>query len=458
MFTRSGVLLMALLLCRGAWALDEGLVKQARGGVRQAVQYLRSEVAAGGGYLGSYLADLSDQWGETRATRTQNWIQPPGSPSTGFAFLRLWEATGDKYYLEAASEVAEALVRGQLQCGGWDYIVDHDPAAASRWYYRQNEKAADPALKAGRNQGTLDDNTTQHATRLLMAVDQALEFKHAAIHEAAMVALDYLLRAQQDSGGWPQRFPLSGRGYGDFFTFNDYTIQDCADVMMIAYRTYGEKRYQEAVQRCGDFILKTQLPAPQAIWAQQYDLDLQPAWARRFEPPSACSNESLGVLRLLAEIALFTGDDKYLTPFPAALDWYRRSALPDGKYARFYELKTNRPLYFTSDQRTTYWLTYSDHDLPDHYGFKGLSYPRSLEQTYEAMKQQGLAAYAAARTPRPQTREQKIAAAEALEEQVKTVLGNQDAKGRWLRKDKIEMTDFQKNLQLLANYLRLASG
>ena len=71
-------------------AVDQELVKAAEEGMHKAVHYLRSEVAYGGGYLNSYLVDLSDQWGEGHATRTQNWIQPPGSPSVGFSFLRAW--------------------------------------------------------------------------------------------------------------------------------------------------------------------------------------------------------------------------------------------------------------------------------------------------------------------------------------------------------------------------------
>ena len=40
--------------------------------------------------------------------------------------------------------------------------------------------------------------------------------------------------------------------------------------------------------------------------------------------------------------------------------------LPNGQFARFYELKTNKPLYFTKD----YKLTYDDGDVPTHYSFK----------------------------------------------------------------------------------------
>ena len=454
-------LLTLVLTLNAACAVDQALVTQASDALRKTTTYLTENVASGGGYGGVYLPDLSDQWGETHITRSQNWIQPPGSPSTGFAFLEAWQATGDKFYLDAATQVAESLVYGQLECGGWDYVVDHSPEGPKRWFYRHNRDAADPALKKGKNQATFDDNVTQHATRLLIAVDQAHEGKHAAIHEAALAALEFMLRAQHESGGWPQRFPPRGAGYGDFLTFNDGSIADCTDVMMIAFAAYGDERYAQAVRKCGDFIIRVQLPEPQATWAQQYDLELQPAWARRFEPPSACGGESVGVMRLLIRIALFTGDDKYLKPIPAALDWFQRSVLPDGKWARFYELKTNRPLYFTRD---TYILTYSDADMPTHYAFKGSWGSARIEAQYNDIVKQGLAAYKAAQEPKPLTAAQKQQAAEAMEARVREVLAAQDAEGRWIAtsgdnvergKPRINMSAMQRNMKVLSDYLKL---
>ena len=184
------ILTTVLLCCLLQPCVAQDLAARAAEGLAKAVSYLRSEVAVGGGYLGSYTDDLSDQWGEGHATRDQNWIQPPGCPSVGFAFLRAWEATGEQVYLDAAREVAGALVYGQLECGGWDYIVDHSPAGAKAWYYRHNRNSRDESLKKGRNRGVLDDDTTQHATRLLMAVDKALEFRDAEVHEAALAALE----------------------------------------------------------------------------------------------------------------------------------------------------------------------------------------------------------------------------------------------------------------------------
>ena len=51
-------------------------------------------------------------------------IQPPGTPSVGHLLLDAYHATGDEYYYEAAQKVANTLIWGQLECGGWNYVFD----------------------------------------------------------------------------------------------------------------------------------------------------------------------------------------------------------------------------------------------------------------------------------------------------------------------------------------------
>ncbi len=76
-----------------------------------------------------------------------------------------------------------------------------------------------------------------------------------------------------------------------------------------------------------------------------------------------------------------TGDRQYLDPVPRALAYLRGSLLPDGTIARFYELKTNRPLYFTRN----YELTYSGDDTPTHYGFVWESRLDEIEAEYQRL-------------------------------------------------------------------------
>jgi len=293
-------------------------------------------------------------------------------------------------------------------------------------------------------------------------VDMALEQQDEAIHEAAMAALEFILEAQYDTGGWPQRYPLSGRGYSDFVTLNDNTLRDCADVMAIAWRNYGDQRYHDAVVRCGEFLVNAQLPEPQATWAQQYDADLNPGWARRFEPPAACGGESVGAMRLLIDIAVFTGDERFLAPLPGVIDWFRRSQLPNGRWARFYELKTNRPLYFYAE---TYRLTYDPSNPPTHYSFEGSYYNPSLAERNQHIVEIGLDAYIAEREAEAiLTPEQAIARAEEMEETVRELLDARSEDGVWLRRGgyggddvmHLDMQTVQSRMRTLSEYVRLA--
>src|SRR5690242_15323160 len=86
-------------------------------------------IATHGGYLWSYSLDLKDRRGEGKATATQIWVQPPGTPAVGLAFLRAYEATGDAAHLEAARAAADALAVAQLESGGWNCMIDFDERA-----------------------------------------------------------------------------------------------------------------------------------------------------------------------------------------------------------------------------------------------------------------------------------------------------------------------------------------
>lgn len=373
--------------------------EKAASALRQGVEYFRTRVSVGGGYLWRYAADFSQREGETPASPTTVWVQPPGTPSVGMGFLGAHELTGDPACLEAARETAMALVRGQLESGGWDYRIEFAAADRRKYAYR-----VDGASRAsGRNVTTLDDNTTQAALSCLMRVDHALNFEDVAIHEAAGFALGALLAAQYPNGAWPQRFsappdrtqfPVKKASYPDawpaeypkkdyrsYYTFNDNTMADTIELMFLAAEIYEEDKYAAAGKRGGEFILRAQMPEPQPGWAQQYNAAMHPAWARKFEPPAITGAESQGVMTALLRLFELTGERQFLEPLPRALAYFRRSRLEDDRLARFYELRTNRPLYFTM----TYRLTYSDADLPTHYGFKSGNRLEHIAAKFESL-------------------------------------------------------------------------
>jgi len=401
--------LLTVLLAAGTLAAQSPDRESVLRAMRKAADFYRTKVSTEGGYHYYYTSDLSYGRSESAEGPTQVEVQREATPIVALAYLSAWDATGDKQYLEYARAAAHALVRGQLCSGGWDYLIEFDAAKRKQYQYRSDRNCGE-SLRGVTN---LDDNVTQGALRVLMRVDQELQFADAAIHEAALYALDKLMAAQYPIGAWPQRFkqppdharfPVKQASYPDswprkwpgpdymsHYTFNDNTTADAIDMMLEAARIYGDARYKASAEKGGQFILLAQMPDPQPAWAQQYDRDMHPAWARVFEPPSVTGGESQGIMRMLMTLYRETGDRKYLAPIPKALDYLKRSfvtptrdevfrRLGDGPVlARFYELKTNRPIYITKGSRLSasglgsrmvdgYELSYTPESVITHYG------------------------------------------------------------------------------------------
>ncbi len=453
------------------------LPERAETALWQACSFFREQVSCEGGYLWRYSADLAKREGEGRADASAVWVQPPGTPSVGQALLEVYQRIGDRRYLGLAHDAGRCLVRGQLQSGGWDYRIEFAPDRRRRYAYRVEEGAP----KKARNVSTLDDNATQAALSLLIRLDEALEFRDAEIHEAAEFGLSALLAVQYPNGAWPQRFTsppnpdqypankasyppswpreFPGTSYSGFYTFNDNAIADIIGTLFLAARTYDQPRYRQAAERAGDFILSAQMPEPQPGWAQQYNPQMQPAWARKFEPPSITGGEAAGIIRTLLRLYQETGERRFLEPIPRALAYYRGSALPDGKLARFYELKTNRPLFFTR----AYELTYDDSDMPTHYAFKIGNWVDSVSRQYEQI---------AASTPNsraPSSPSRRPRMTESLQRRASSIIDALDDRGAWVEAGKlkyhgedddtrevIDCRTFINNIRVLGTYLAAA--
>lgn len=435
-------------------------------------------ISTEGGFLWRYSEDLQERWGENKATPSQIWIQPPGTPSMGQAFLRIYEVTKDQRYLEAAQAAASALARGQLESGGWDYLIDFDPAKSSQWYRRTDKGQIDEDQAAGkRNITTFDDDNTQSALQFLMAFVEAAPSKDAAevrtIREALEYGLAKMLEAQYPNGAWPQRYNGRPRDlgkyparratipesfprehprsdYAGFYTLNDHTQRDCIRTMLEAFKQFGDRKYLEAALRGGDFLVAAQLPNPQPAWAQQYNFAMEPAWARAFEPPAVCTGESAGAIRTLIELYLETGEEKLLKPIPAAIDWFQRSRLGPNTWARFYELGTNKPIYGDRDGKIHYRLDEISEERRRGYAWQGnFNIPATIAYFGEVQKA-GRQAYIARREIKsPQTEAQRA----ALEKQAEQVIAALDERGRWIANGRIETRVFIRSVQTLCDYL-----
>ena len=236
---------------------------------------------------------------------------------------------------------------------------------------------------------------------------------------------------------------------------------DLIETMLDAWEVYDDDRYLKSARRGGDFFLSAQLPEPQPGWAQQYDQEMHPAWARKFEPPAVTGGESQGVMRTLMLLyrrtaAVSDDADRFLEPLPRAIRYYKRSTLPDGRLARFYELGTNRPLYFTKQ----YELTYSPDDMPTHYAFIVSSRLDRIEAEWKLIRQTPRDRLWNPKPPKAAKRTAK------LDQRVESIIAALDSRGAWVEsgrlryhadddptREVIRSDTFMNNLSVLADWL-----
>jgi len=417
------------------------LQDQAAAALRKASAYMYS-ISTNGGYVGIYSNDLTKRYGEAfyeKARPTQIWVQPPGTPSVGESFLRAYRVTGEKQYLLAATETARALAWGQRAGGGWDHLVDVEHL----------RKGAEKVIrKDGRC--TFDDNITQGALDFLMDMDEVLD--EPWLTEAIELGLAFMMESQFANGAWPQWYPLRG-GYHDYYTFNDNVFSDCIKVMLRAHKTYGRQEYLDSARRAGDFIILSQIPSPQAGWAQQYSHDMKPAWARRFEPLGVCSLVTGSNIRMLVDLYLYTKDKKYLEPIPKAIAWLEDSKIGDSLWARLYEVGSNRPIY--GDREDGNKIHYDYEKISDKekrsYGWQGgMGIEYAIVYYRRAAQPAAMDASAKKGTQTAMGRISK-----ELETKVRDTIEALDEQGRWMQDGMLYSRVFVRNVSLLCNYLRL---
>jgi hypothetical protein len=120
-------------------------------------------------------------------------------------------------------------------------------------------------------------------------------------------------------------------------------------------------------------------------------------------------------METLVKISRYMGQKKYLEPIPRALEYFQKSLLPDGRVARYYEFKTNRPLYMDA----SYQLTYDDSAAPSHYGWKQHARFKEIERKYQEAKM----ARDAPQSPRTDNE---------TADEVRRIIRELDAEGRWI--------------------------
>ena len=302
--------------------------------------------------------------------------------------------------------VAERMLIYQRNNGGFP-----QPHGDAIDYQKTLSKSLISTLLAEKDflDATIDDKaTTREINGLIEAFQKT---KNPAYLKAAENGIRYLLRAQNNAGGWGQFYPDSS-GYHKHITYNDNAMIDVMYIMKnTAEATNGfeavDKTFipiaKKAVAKGIDCILKTQViqNGKLTAWCAQHDHNtLRPAKARMFELPSISGNESVGIIRFLMTIE--KPFDEIKTSIKAAVSWLESVKIvglrienikdvsqPKGKdrivvldpnstiWARFYELETNKPFFAGRNSMVKYSLAEIENERRVGYAYYG-TWPATL--------------------------------------------------------------------------------
>lgn len=383
-FFRKISLLLVVLFFTNAYG-DAPTKESVLATMKTSSRFMLEKASYRGGFVWSYLPDFSRQWGELEAYRSMIWLQPPGTATVGHLLLDAYHATGDEYYYRAAEQVAGAIMYAQLPSGGWNYVADFAGEKSLRKWYdtigRNAWRLEEFQIYYGN--ATFDDGGTIDAASFLLRL--YTEKSTPKYRPALNKALNFVLQSQYPVGGWPQRYPPRKAHsykqhfeYSSFITFNDDVANKNIEFLLMCNQALGETRVIEPVLRAMNAYLALQMKQPQPGWALQYDLDFLPAAARSFEPKSIATNTTADNISQLIKFYRLTGDKKFLTPIPAALDWLATTKLPDTQikkdraYAGNIEVHTGKFLYThrrgSNIANGEYYVDYNPEKTLAHYG------------------------------------------------------------------------------------------
>ena len=321
--------------------------------IDRAVATLRAK-SINGGYPAYISIDGGTNYGKTfQHPLGAEEIRPApiGTTSFGQEFLELYRAVGQPNYLEAAKEAALALAWTQNGRGGWWYAADMTG-------FRADLQGAPRPM----DRIALDDyGVTQYTVMFLMDLDN--EIDEPWLTETIERGLQAVMDSQFEAGAWPPEWPARPGTRPVYYYGTDWITTASIEVLLKAYEVYGDQRYLDAANRGGGFILDSVLPGPYTAWAEQYDFEMNPTYARPWEQPSMSAVVTNHIVRTLIRLAEVTKRPDYLRVALEAADWLQSVQLDDGLWARNYEIGTGRPVYFDQNGKKYYNWQDIPHDM-----------------------------------------------------------------------------------------------
>ncbi len=240
------------------------------------------------------------------------------------------------YKAEQVREIVANILLYQRNSGGWP--KNYDMLAI----LTDEEKAAVAATR-NRADATFDNETTHpQVAYLAKAYNQIMD---PACRNACLRGLDYMIVAQNPSGGWPQFYP-NAKGYFAQITFNDRVTTGLLTVLRdAANRTNGFQwlddehaaKARASVERGEDCILACQFTADDGTlraWGQQHDeKTLKPAKGRAYELPSLCSQDTAEICTYLMRIE--NPSPEIIRSIQAGIKWLEDVKIEGLRYEEF---------------------------------------------------------------------------------------------------------------------------
>lgn len=314
------------------------------------------------------------------------------------------------YGSEEAIRIAETVLLHQRDNGGWGKNYDRARKLSDAEISRLKREKR-------RRDTTFDNGSTHSELRYLAKVHAATG--DTRYQEAFLKGLAFTLKAQYESGGWPQFYPPP-RSYHRHITFNDGAM---IGVMTLLRDVAGDSktyafvdsriraRAAEAVKRGLECILKCQIVVNgrKTAWCAQHDeRTLAPAKARSYELASISGFESVGIVEHL--MAIDGPSREVINAVKSAVAWFDSAKLtgirvvqkrdptaPNGVdrvvvkdpsappiWGRFYDINTNKPFFCSRDGVPRDTLAEISHERRNGYSWLGGYASRLLRKSYPA--------------------------------------------------------------------------
>lgn len=293
-----------------------------------------------GGTTGAAGSSSGGGTGTGGTTGTGPTLNQAGNPVYGLLNgYKSWlsSASGDAAKLTADQTLADNMLTWQLPHGG--FYKNGVAAYTAPW----NGSAARSGWTGanGVELGTIDNGAT--VTEIMFLADVYRRSKDTKYRDAARKALDFLLKMQYPSGGFPQVYPERPGTYSNYVTFNDDAM---ARVMILLdqasklvsplngdlFSSDELAKLPGALAKGFDYILAAQIVqgGVKTVWCAQHDPTSYAAMgARSYELPSKSGSESIGVVTLLLSQPQTAA---IKAAAQAAIAWYKTSGVANTAY------------------------------------------------------------------------------------------------------------------------------